>query len=210
MIKTTTTTKTTKTAKTKMAKTAKSKSYELNITRIPISQGSNNSMLDRPRKQTVQMLNGLKLKKLEPIFYPNLYLSCQGAYKENGAVVTLYSYRKKIMEYNRDTGEMVRYYGGKDETDRHNMQLDEDKKTIKKQGWSYITSMHIAEFSLQFIGKKLNKKAFMALPYREETTEEETKTKITTMNTKTIKNSEYKPLEYVASEIDTTSQVSFM
>lgn len=49
-------------------------------------------------KHTTELLKDLNLTELQLKHYPNLKLFMQGAYKEDGDVVTLYSYTTKIMQ----------------------------------------------------------------------------------------------------------------
>lgn len=138
-------------------------------------------------KHTTELLKGLNLKELKLKHYPNLKIFMQGAYKEDGDVVTLYSYTTKIMDYNKKTGEARRYYGVTKETNAKIKELTrtgdlETLKNYKKQYWSYTTGMHIAEFSQQFMGEKLTKAKFEAIEHENDKQEphiEEPEEKIT-------------------------------
>lgn len=116
-------------------------------------------------KHTTELLKDLNLTELKLKHYPNLKLFMQGAYKEDGDVVTLYSYTTKIMDYNKKTGETRRYYGRDKKALEEYQKLTQEQKIDelkkhKKQYWSYTTGIHIAEFSLQFMGEKLTKVKF--------------------------------------------------
>lgn len=116
-------------------------------------------------KHTTELLKDLNLKELKLKHYPNLKLFMQGAYKEDGDVVTLYSYTTKIMDYNKKTGETRRYYGRDKKALEEYQKLTQEQKIDelkkhKKQYWSYTTGIHIAEFSQQFMGEKLTKVKF--------------------------------------------------
>ena len=129
-------------------------------------------------KHTTELLKDLNLKELKLKHYPNLKIFMQGAYKEDGDLITLYSYTTKIMDYNKKTGEARRYYGVTKETNAKIKELTrtgdlETLKNYKKQYWSYTTGIHIAEFSQQYMGEKLTKVKFEKIEH--ENDKQETK-----------------------------------
>ena len=137
-------------------------------------------------KHTTELLKDLNLKELKLKHYPNLKLFMQGAYKEDGDIVTLYSYTTKIMDYNKKTGETRRYYGRDKKALEEYQKLTQEQKIdelkkYKKQYWSYTTGIHIAEFSQQFMGEKLTKVKFEKIEHendKQETHYEEPTQKI--------------------------------
>lgn len=138
-------------------------------------------------KHTTELLKDLNLTELQLKHYPNLKLFMQGAYKEDGDVVTLYSYTTKIMDYNKKTGETRRYYGRDKKALEEYQKLTQEQKidelkNYKKQYWSYTTGIHIAEFSQQFMGEKLTKVKFEKIEHENDKQEphiEEPEEKIT-------------------------------
>lgn len=140
-------------------------------------------------KHTTELLKDLNLKELKLKHYPNLKLFMQGAYKEDGDVVTLYSYTTKIMDYNKKTGETRRYYGRDKKALEEYQKLTQEQKIDelkkhKKQYWSYTTGIHIAEFSLQFMGEKLTKVKFEKIEH------ENDKPRATTSSVNALKSNE--------------------
>ena len=140
-------------------------------------------------KRTTELLKDLNLKELKLKHYPNLKLFMQGAYKEDGDIVTLYSYTTKIMDYNKKTGEARRYYGRDKKALEEYQKLTQEQKIDelkkhKKQYWSYTTGIHIAEFSQQFMGEKLTKVKFEKIEH------ENDKPRATTSSVNAIKSNE--------------------
>lgn len=140
-------------------------------------------------KHTTELLKDLNLTELKLKHYPNLKLFMQGAYKEDGDVVTLYSYTTKIMDYNKKTGETRRYYGRDKKALEEYQKLTQEQKIdelkkYKKQYWSYTTGIHIAEFSQQFMGEKLTKVKFEKIEH------ENDKPRATTSSVNALKSNE--------------------
>lgn len=147
------------------------------------------NLKNQKSKHTTELLKDLNLKELKLKHYPNLKIFMQGAYKEDGDVVTLYSYTTKIMDYNKKTGETRRYYGRDKKALEEYQKLTQEQKIDelkkhKKQYWSYTTGIHIAEFSLQFMGEKLTKVKFEKIEH------ENDKPRATTSSVNALKSSE--------------------
>lgn len=129
-------------------------------------------------KKTIELIKDVKgLKELKSKYYTNLKVFCQGAYTKIGDLYTLYSYKTKIMDYNAKTGEIKRYYGLDKQARAKAKELKDDElKAFMRKYWSYTTGIHIIEFSTQFMGEKITKKLFEAIPHVNDLKQEQAKT----------------------------------